>query len=442
VNHKDHTYNSYSGNVNIPGSVSYGGTTYSVTSIAHSAFAECSNLTGVTIPSTVTSIDYYAFGLCTKLTSITIPNSVKTLGAHEFYNCSTLADVTLGSGLTNIGKFTFRNCNALTSVTCLSNTPPTMGGSDCFTNTAYANAKLKVPAAALNAYKSADWWRMFTTIEALPFDFCVNGIYYKKTSSNTVEVTYRELLALSYSGNVTIPQTIKVNNVTYKVTAIGEFAFYGCKGLTNVTMPSTITAINGCAFEGCTGLAAVTLPGSLATLGLDAFARCSALKNIIIPSSVTAMGGYAFSSCTALQTVTIGSGLEYIGDKAFNECSALTTVNCYAKIPPTMEANTCFTSSTYNNATLNVPRSSLNAYKTANWWRMFVTIVGVSTGSDPNDVNGDGEVNIADINAVISAILAGSHDVVYDANSDGEVNVADVNAVIDIILDPVVVEEH
>ena len=434
VNHKDHTYNSYSGNVNIPSTVTYGGTTYSVTSIAHSAFADCNNLTGVTIPGTVTRIDYYAFALCTKLASITIPNSVTSLGANEFYGCSSLADVTLGSGLTYIDSYAFSNCNALATITCLSTTPPTMGGSNCFTTTAYSNAKLKVPAAALNAYKSADWWRMFTTIEALPFDFCVDGIYYKKTSSNTVEVTYRELLALSYSGNVTIPQTIKVNNVTYKVTAIGEFAFYGCKGLTNVTMPGSVTAINGCAFEGCTGLAAVTLPGSLATLGLDAFARCSALKNIIIPSSVTKIGGYAFSSCTALQTVTIGSGLEYIGDKAFNECSALTTVNCYAKIPPTMEANTCFMSSTYNNATLNVPRSSLNAYKTANWWRMFVTIVGVSTGSDPNDVNGDGEVNIADINAVISAILSGNHNVEYDANSDGEVNVADVNAVIEAVL--------
>ena len=99
-----------------------------------------------------------------------------------------------------------------------------------------------------------------------------------------------------------------------------------------------------------------------------------------------------------------------------------------------MVANTCFTSSTYNSATLNVPRSSLNAYKTANWWRMFVTIVGVSTGSDPNDVNGDGEVNVADVNALISAVLSGNHDVVYDANGDGEVNVAEVNAVIEAVL--------
>ena len=435
VNHKDHTYNSYSGNVSIPSSVNYGGTTYKVTSIAHSAFAECSNLTGVTIPNTVTSIDYYAFAMCPKLTSITIPNSVKTLGAHEFYNCSTLADVTLGSGLTNIGKFTFRNCNALTSVTCLSNTPPTMGGSDCFTNTAYANAKLKVPAAALNAYKSADWWRMFTTIEALPFDFCVDGIYYKKLTNNTVEVTYKELLSPSYSGNVTIPSTIKVNNVTYTVTAIGDAAFYMCTGLTNVSMPNTITSINSMAFEKCSGLTNVVIPNSVTTLGIDAFASCTGLKMINIPNSVTSIGGLAFYGCTALTSVSIGSGVKTIKDKAFYGCTALNTIFCTATTPPTMEAYTCFSSSTYSSAALCVPKSAINTYKITDWWRMFVTILGMESGNDPCDVNGDGEVNIADINALIKAILTQDDDSVYDANDDGEINIADINFVIKAILD-------
>ena len=50
------------------------------------------------------------------------------------------------------------------------------------------------------------------------------------------------------------------------------------------------------------------------------------------------------------------------------------------------------------------------------------------------DVNGDGEVNIADVNAVIDMILSGNSDPVGDVNGDGEVNIADVNAIIDIIL--------
>ena len=50
------------------------------------------------------------------------------------------------------------------------------------------------------------------------------------------------------------------------------------------------------------------------------------------------------------------------------------------------------------------------------------------------DVNGDGEVNIADVNAVIDFILSGGSSDSADVNGDGEVNIADVNAVIDIIL--------
>ncbi len=52
----------------------------------------------------------------------------------------------------------------------------------------------------------------------------------------------------------------------------------------------------------------------------------------------------------------------------------------------------------------------------------------------PGDVNGDGEVSIADINSVIDLILRGEHNDNGDVNGDGEVTIADINAVIDIIL--------
>ena len=50
------------------------------------------------------------------------------------------------------------------------------------------------------------------------------------------------------------------------------------------------------------------------------------------------------------------------------------------------------------------------------------------------DVNGDGEVNIVDVQSLIDAILTGADGPAMDVNGDGEVNIADVNAVIDVIL--------
>ena len=52
----------------------------------------------------------------------------------------------------------------------------------------------------------------------------------------------------------------------------------------------------------------------------------------------------------------------------------------------------------------------------------------------PGDVNGDGEVNVADVNAVINQVLSGQLSEAGDVNGDGEVNIADINAVIDLIL--------
>ena len=52
----------------------------------------------------------------------------------------------------------------------------------------------------------------------------------------------------------------------------------------------------------------------------------------------------------------------------------------------------------------------------------------------PGDVNGDGEVNIADVNAVIDLILTSGFLPAADVNGDGEVNIADVNSLIDLVI--------
>ena len=72
--------NEYTGSVVIPESVTYNGTTYSVTSIGQSAFGGCTGLTSIEIPNSVTSIGESAFHGCTGLTSIEIPNSVTSIG--------------------------------------------------------------------------------------------------------------------------------------------------------------------------------------------------------------------------------------------------------------------------------------------------------------------------------------------------------------------------
>ena len=361
----------------------------SVTYIGCDAFSGCSSLTSVTIGNSVTSIGGYAFYDCSGLTSVTIPNSVTSIEDCAFYGCGGLTSVTIGNSVTSIDERAFCGCSGLTEIYCLAVEPPTTKWGDPFWGC--YGATLHVPMASVAAYKSAEYWKNFANIVGIPVEFEVDGLRYLSTSDNTASVVGYVEDEGRDGWELVISETVTHDDFTFTVTEVADGAFDGCYDLTSV----------------------------------------------VIPNSVETIGAQAFLGCTELVSVTFGSGVTAIGSKAFNYCNALRTVTCLGAVPPVMASTDCFTSTAYNRATLRLHRQIMDAYTAADYWYKFVNIEGYGSAG-PGDVNGDGNVNIADVSELIDYLLGHSGGDFYEDGADvtgnGIINIADIAELIDMLL--------
>lgn len=107
------------------------------------------------------------------------------------------------------------------------------------------------------------------------------------------------------------------------VAALGNYAFYGCMALEEVSLPETLTAVGRYAFCGCTALKALTLPESVETIGAGAFYGCAALTDVNVPQQVTVIDNYTFCGCVSLPLMLFPQSLETIGGSAFSGCTSL-----------------------------------------------------------------------------------------------------------------------
>ena len=112
---------------------------------------------------------------------------------------------------------------------------------------------------------------------------------------------------------------------------LGDYAFYGCSGLTSLTLPSSVTSIGDKAFYSCWMLNSLTIPYSVTSIGDEAFYGCSGLTSLTIPSGVTSIGGYAFYGCSGLTSIYVyPENLPELGTDIFNGCNAK---NCTVYVP-------------------------------------------------------------------------------------------------------------
>lgn len=109
----------------------------------------------------------------------------------------------------------------------------------------------------------------------------------------------------------------------FKVTAIGERAFYGNEKVERVVAPSSVKYIQAEAFSGAKKLRSISVKG-IVRIGEQAFSGCTYLNNMLIPESLEEIGVRAFYGCTALQE------LNYVYNEDYTVRSSLTKVGAFA----------------------------------------------------------------------------------------------------------------
>lgn len=137
-----------------------------ITTIGDYAFRNAANLFLTKLPDSLTTLGQYAFS-STEIAITSIPSGVTVIPNYCFRYCPNITNITLHANITSINTGAFSDCSQLESVTVLATTPPTLGGTVFYNNK--STRKIYVPAASLEAYKSATNWSAYASyMEAIP----------------------------------------------------------------------------------------------------------------------------------------------------------------------------------------------------------------------------------------------------------------------------------
>lgn len=269
----------------------------------------------------VTSIGSYAFQGCSKLSSVSIPDSVIRIGGRAFLNCVNLESVSIPDSVSQIDVAAFGGCNKLE-----------------------------------NFFVDSD--NQFFCSES--------GILFNNDKG--IIVSYP-----SAAGDLMISDSIKT---------IYDGAFYGCKGLTRITVSHSVTDIGWYAFSNCSNLVCVIIPDSVTRVDSDAFAYCEKLTSIEIPNTVTKINPSTFEGCSSLVSIVVPASVTQISLSALRGCSLLEMISVDEENPNFFAES---------GALYNKDKSSLLLYPAAKGEVSIlnsVSIIGESCFSECSDLTG------------------------------------------------------
>lgn len=218
----------------------------------------------------VTAIGISAFWNCSSFTDVIIGNNITVLGDTAFRNCTSLESLIIGESVNSIGYNAFSFCKSLATVYWKA-TNCTSAGSDNYLSIFSNSTALKTVIIGDN-------------VQTIP-----NAAFYDCKSLNAVYITdIASWCKISLGGGSANPlryaHNLYVNNSL----------------ITELTIPNDVTAIGNYAFYGCTSIESVTIGNGVTVIGEHAFEDCTNIKSAIIGNSVISIGSLAFWNCYKL----------------------------------------------------------------------------------------------------------------------------------------------
>ena len=265
----------------------------------------------------VTQIGREAFRYNRYLTSIRIPDSVTSIGESAFFD-SSLTSIEIPDSVTNIATSVFYGCNKLEKIFYKSDIASwcNIQFEDMTSNPLYNHGTLYINDEAVCNLVIPNTVKNIGDHAFVGF----RGLTNVKILEGVTSIGDGSFEDCNSLTSIEIPDS---------VTSIGNGAFDNCSSLTSITIPDSITIIEDFVFYGCSNLTSIEISDSVTSIGDRAFWGCTGLTNIEIPNGVTHIGNYAFWGCTNLINIEIPNSVTNIGDAVFRECASLTSI----KIP-------------------------------------------------------------------------------------------------------------
>ncbi|MBO5370201.1 MAG: leucine-rich repeat domain-containing protein, partial [Clostridia bacterium] len=280
--------------------------------ISSCAFADCGNLTHISLSDSVTEIGEYAFSECGSLTTVSLGKGITDIGAHAFENCVNITGITIPDSAKTIGEGAFAGCDGMNIVN-IGNGIASIG-ENAF------DGCVNIAEVYYNGYK--EQWST-VSVEAGNESLTGAVIHFARPGGVCGESLTWEL---AEDGTLIISGTGAMTNWS-SAASLPWYEYIS--EITSVEIKEGVTSIGHYAFCAHNKLKSISIADSVTSIGNSSFNSCTSLKNIVIPKNVETIGWSAFYNCNQMTEVTMYNSLTSIGQSAFNKCSILETVYFY-----------------------------------------------------------------------------------------------------------------